>query len=62
MKCPRCRFPMHMGRYYPGQVKVFHCESCKPKITRREAERTGFNGSLVLNSKVPVTHQERWAM
>lgn len=58
MMCPRCRFPMHLGRYYPGECKVFRCNYCSRRISRREAERTGYEGYVVLNSRIPVRHQE----
>ena len=58
MRCPSCGNPMHQGRHEPGQYKVFHCERCKRQRTRRDAERTGYEGSIVINSKVPIRHQE----
>lgn len=63
MKCPHCRWPMHLGRYVPGQYKVFHCEPCKRRLSRKyeTVRRTGFNGSLVMNPRIPLVHQEVFA-
>ena len=49
---------MHLGRYERGQYKVFHCERCRRQITRRVSEQTGYNGSLVISSRIPLRHQD----
>ena len=62
MKCPRCRWPMHRARYVPGEVQIWRCETCvkvsPAKLARQGYE--GFNGSLTLSTKVPVTRQEQF--
>lgn len=55
---------MHLGRYVPNEYKVFRCNRCTRALSNRpnEVRRRGFNGALIMSPKVPVVHQERWAL
>lgn len=55
VRCPNCNNPMSMGRYEPGKYKVFNCNRCQ--FSKKKTE--SYSGQIIINSRVPVVHQER---
>ncbi len=56
MRCPNCNGAMEMNRYEPGKWKSFQCNRCRYSKKKHES---GYSGQLVINSRVPIRHQER---
>jgi hypothetical protein len=54
MRCPTCNDPMPQTRYEPGQFKVFTCNRCR--YTKKRTEN--YSGQVIINSRVPLRHQE----
>lgn len=46
---------MPQTRYEPGKFKVFSCSRCS--YSKKKTE--GYSGQIVINSRVPVVHQEK---